>query len=103
MKKLSLYLIFSSLAFFASGQYYLRGEVIDEKNKPLPFAKIFVHSLRAFYTSGATSGDFGINVKQLNDSLTVSLDGYERTTVRVKTDQWQKIVLKSTEIGRAHV
>ena len=84
------------IANLAIGQYYLRGEIKDEKNKPLPNAKIFVHSSRTLFTSGATAGDFGINEKVLYDSLTITLDGYEKTTVRVKTDQWQKIILKLT-------
>ena len=84
------------IANVATGQYYLRGEIKDEKNKPLPNAKIFVHSSRTLFTSGATAGDFGINEKVLYDSLTITLDGYEKTTVRVKTDQWQKIILKLT-------
>jgi len=56
------------IANVATGQYYLRGEIKDEKNKPLPNAKIFVHSSRTLFTSGATAGDFGINEKVLYDS-----------------------------------
>jgi len=96
LKRLFLYFFFLVIANVAVGQYYLRGEIKDEKNKPLPNAKIFVHSSRTLFTSGATAGDFGINEKVLYDSLTITLDGYEKTTVRVKTDQWQKIILKLT-------
>ena len=96
MKRLFLYFFFLVIANVATGQYYLRGEIKDEKNKPLPNAKIFVHSSHTLFTSGATAGDFGINEKVLYDSLTITLDGYEKTTVRVKTDQWQKIILKLT-------
>ena len=96
MKRLFLYFFFLVIANVAVGQYYLRGEIKDEKNKPLPNAKIFVHSSRTLFTSGASAGDFGINEKVLYDSLTITLDGYEKTTVRVKTDQWQKIILKLT-------
>ncbi len=96
MKRLFLYFFFLVIANVAVGQYYLRGEIKDEKNKPLPNAKIFVHSSRTLFTSGATAGDFGINEKVLYDSLTITLDGYEKTTVKVKTDQWQKIILKLT-------
>jgi Ca-activated chloride channel family protein len=45
------------------------------------------------YQSGI-QGSFGITVKSLYDSLTLSLDGYESKTVKVKTDIWQTIVLK---------
>ena len=96
MKRVLIYFIFFFTANFASGQYYLRGEIKDEKNKPLPYAKIFVHSLRASFNSGAVSGDFGINIRSLNDSLTITLDGYEKTTVSVRAEKWQKIILKLT-------
>lgn len=94
LKKLLSYFVLLFLAAPAFSQYYLRGEVKDEKNQPLPNAKIYVHSAKAFYFSGASYGSFGITVQNLFDSLTVSLDGYETKTVRVKTDVWQNISLK---------
>jgi Ca-activated chloride channel family protein len=94
LKKLLTYSVLLLFASHASGQYYLRGEVKDEKNQPLSNAKIYVHSAKAFYYSGASYGSFGITVRNLYDSLTVSLDGYESKTLRVKTDTWQNIVLK---------
>ncbi len=54
-----------------------------------------MHSARAQYHSGS-QGSFGINVASLYDSLTFSLDGYEPKTLRVKTDQWQSIILKTS-------
>jgi len=81
------------LANNAFGQYYLRGEIKDEHNQGIQNAKIFLHSARALYYSG-TYGGFGINTINLFDSLTISLDGYEAKTIRVKTDQWQNITLK---------
>ncbi len=92
--------MFLLLASPAYSQYYLRGAVKDEQNKPLPGAKIFVQSLRNYFVAGASSADFGIVVRNLYDSLTVSLDGYETQTLSVKADQWQNIVLKiSTDIA----
>jgi Ca-activated chloride channel family protein len=84
------------LPLCSNAQYYLRGEVKDNKNKPLPYAKIFLHSLRMNYFAGAGSATFGLNSKLLYDSLTISLEGYETKTIRVKTDQWQTIQLKPT-------
>jgi len=86
----------SLLATTAYSQYYLRGEIKDEKNRPLSNARIFLHSGRSYFFSGASSGGFGINTKQLNDSLTITLDGYENKTVAVKSTQWQTIILKLT-------
>ena len=96
MKKLVIYFFLLILAGNVSGQYYLRGEIKDEKNQGLQNAKIFLHSAKAIYYSG-TYGGFGINVMSAYDSLTISLDGYETRSVRVRTDQWQNIILKISE------
>jgi Ca-activated chloride channel homolog len=93
LKELVLYCCLLLSASVTSGQYYLRGEVRDEKNSPLPNVKIFVHSARTLFYSGS-SGSFGINVPNLNDSLTFTLDGYDIKTIKVKSDAWQNIVLK---------
>lgn len=98
MKKLALYFFLVVFAVHAKGQYYLRGEIKDEKNQGLQNAKIFLHSAKAIYYTG-TYGGFGINVIGAYDSLTISLDGYETRSVRVKSDQWQNIVLKISAIS----
>ncbi len=77
-------------------QYYLRGEIKDEKNQGLQNARIFLHSAKAIYYAG-TYGGFGINVTGAYDSLTITLDGYETKIIRVRSDQWQNIVLKISE------
>ncbi|MEO7524582.1 MAG: von Willebrand factor type A domain-containing protein [Ferruginibacter sp.] len=94
MKKLFSYCLFFLPAFPAFSQYYLRGEVKDEKRQPLQNAKIFVHSAKAYYHSGAAYGSFGITMQKLYDTLTISLDGYEIKTIAVKSDVWQNVILK---------
>lgn len=71
----------------------MRGEIKDEKNAPIQNARIFVHSAKAYFYSGTTGG-FGITMNNLYDSITVTKDGYESVTARVKTDSWQNITLK---------
>ena len=93
LKRPVIYCFLFLLANNAFGQYYLRGEIKDEQNQGIQHAKIFLHSAKAIYYSG-TYGGFGINVTNLYDSLTISLDGYESKTTRVRSDQWQNIVLK---------
>lgn len=95
MKKLVLYFLNIFLIIPSFGQYYLRGEIKDEKNSPLQNVNIFVHSARALFRSGF-QGSFGFAVLTPYDSLTFSLDGYESKTLKVKTDLWQNIVLKSS-------
>lgn len=93
MKKPAIYFFLLLIANSAFGQYYLRGEIKDEKNQGLQHAQIFLHSVKAIYYSG-TYGSFGITVLNPYDSLTISLDGYESRVIRVKSDDWQNIILK---------
>lgn len=81
------------LACTAHAQYYLRGEIKDEKNQPLQNVKILLHSNNHFYYSGP-GGGFGITTNIIIDSISVSLDGYEPKTVKVNCEQWQYITLK---------
>ncbi len=75
---LILFLLIVSIS--ASAQFYLRGEVRDEKSNLLPNAKIVLQSSPYVYGSGG-SGYFGIPVSQKNDSVTVSLSGYQTITL----------------------
>ncbi|MEO7264840.1 MAG: von Willebrand factor type A domain-containing protein [Ferruginibacter sp.] len=95
MKKLVIYILFIFCAHKVAGQYYLRGEVKDEKNLPLQNVRIFVHSSRTIFYSGAY-GSFGFTVLPLYDSLTVSLDGFETRSFGIKANDWQNIILKTT-------
>lgn len=79
---------------YANAQYYLRGEIKDEKNQYLQNVKIMLHSTRYIYYSG-TSGGFGITCRNLSDSITLILDGYETKSFAVKTDVFQQITLKA--------
>lgn len=93
MAKLILYLLSFAFAYNASGQYYLRGEVKDEKNNGIQNVKIFLHSAKANYHTG-NQGSFGITVNKIFDTITLSIDGYEPQTRRVKSDLWQSITMK---------
>ncbi len=93
MKRLFLYFFACLFAGEASGQYYLRGQVTNDKNQPVQNVKIFLHSAKANYTSGAQGG-FGITVMRLYDTLTLTKEGYEPQTLPVKSDQWQSILMK---------
>ncbi|MBK8520875.1 MAG: von Willebrand factor type A domain-containing protein [Chitinophagaceae bacterium] len=93
MKKCFFYILFIVLAFTARAQYYLRGEIKDEKNQSLQNAKVLLHSTKHVYYSG-TYGGFGITTRTLWDSLTISVDGYEPKCLKVNAEQWQYITLK---------
>jgi Ca-activated chloride channel homolog len=81
------------LVFTTRAQYYLRGEIKDEKNQPLQNAKILLHSNNRIYFSGS-GGGFGINTSQQMDSLIITLDGYEPKSVKANAVLWQFITLK---------
>jgi Ca-activated chloride channel homolog len=93
LKKLATYCLTLLAVLPSFSQFYLRGQIKDEKNNYLQNVKIFVHSARLLYQSG-TQGSFGFTISKAYDSLTFTLDGYEAKTLKVKTDQWQNIVLK---------
>lgn len=82
-----------TLLAHANAQYYIRGEVKDEKDNPLQNVKIYMHSNHLLYTTGITGG-FGITTSILNDSLTFSLQGYETKSVNVKASVYQMVMLK---------
>ncbi len=94
MLQRSLYIIYFSIsALVASAQYYIRGEVRDEKNQALAGVKIILHSNHSLYYSGS-SGAFGITTKTLLDSMSFSIEGYETKTIKINADQWQTVNLK---------
>lgn len=95
MKKTIAYYLLMCLTLSAQSQYYLRGNVRDEKNNALQYGKIFLHSSKNSAQTGY-EGSFGISCKQLYDSVTISLNGFEPKTVFVKTDVFVSIVLKPT-------
>jgi Ca-activated chloride channel homolog len=93
LKQLLVYLMLAFLAPGAMGQYYLRGEIIDEKKQPVQNVKILLHSSKMIYYSG-TSGGFGIETRTLYDSVTLSLDGYETKITGIKADLYQNLDIK---------
>jgi Ca-activated chloride channel homolog len=76
------------------GQYYYRGDVLDEKNKLVPNANIYMHSNKMLMSAGS-SGSFGLmSTKAIVDTFTVSIDGYEKVTIPVYKDKYNTIKLK---------
>lgn len=90
------YAILTSFLFIiaAHAQYYLRGEIRDEKNNPLSNARILLHSTGYVYSSGS-SGSFGIMTTKHVDSVTVSLDGYQSLSIKLEADKYHSLVLKT--------
>jgi len=93
VQRIFIIIIILALAHPASAQYYITGDIKDEKEQPLQNVKIYMPSKRAIFHSGITGG-FGIPSSNLYDSLIISLDGYETQSLKIKADQYQKIILK---------
>ncbi|MBC7686701.1 MAG: von Willebrand factor type A domain-containing protein [Aquabacterium sp.] len=93
MKKLIAYTFTCCLVLTINAQYYLRGEIQDEKKLPLQNVRLVLQSSQMIYYSG-TAGGFGISTKTLKDSLTLSLDGYETKKIGVQADVFQSVIMK---------
>lgn len=76
-----------------NAQFYIRGEVLNEKSEGLQNVKIIVHSTGLLYNSGS-EGSFGILGAKQTDSLSFYLEGYEAIHIRVNTASYVKVNLK---------
>ncbi|MGN6247950.1 MAG: YfbK domain-containing protein [Ginsengibacter sp.] len=90
-----MFTIFTALFFVHQtfAQYYIKGEVRDEQGNALQNVKIYMPESNSLYSSGVAGG-FGIPTRNITDSLVFSLEGYLTKGVRIKTSQYQKIVLQ---------
>jgi Ca-activated chloride channel family protein len=100
LPKVILTVLFIILVCHTNAQYYIRGDVKDEKNQPLQNVKIYMPGNHSLYYSGITGG-FGIPSSHLYDSLIFSADGFETRSLKIKTDTYQEVMLKvlSTSIS----
>lgn len=97
MKRFFTYLLFFAAVKTAQGQFYLRGQITDDKKNPVSNARILVYSLKSYFYSGAGNGTFGISLKVPTDSLLINAEGFEPLTILVKSSEWQNINLKPLE------
>lgn len=89
----SIFTISVLLVYYGSfGQYYIRGEVKDEKGALLQNVKIWRPSTKSLFYSGNTGG-FGIPSNTLKDSLEFSADGFSTQVFNIRADEYQNIVL----------
>lgn len=88
-------LLFNAVSY---SQYYLRGEIKDESNKPLSNVKILLLSTGYIYYSGS-SGGFGIMSTKSIDSVSLTIDGFQPVTVQLLNNKYENIVLKMLASG----
>ncbi|HVE60769.1 MAG TPA: hypothetical protein VNA26_03065, partial [Chitinophagaceae bacterium] len=97
--KRTIYIVFF-LSFCIHGsaqQYYLKGQVNDEGGNGLQNVSILQGSSGYVFYTGS-SGAFGILTGRLKDSLTFSLDGYEKKTIGVTATDFSTITLKKANV-----
>jgi Ca-activated chloride channel family protein len=78
----------------AQAQYYLRGEVKNERGQWLQGARINLSSKGSFPYFSGSSGSFGIAVSKITDSIHISRDGYEDLVMAIDTRKFQSLVMK---------
>ena len=76
-------------------QYYLRGEVKDEKGRLMTGVSIHLHSKGNYPFSSGGTGYFGIPSSLRIDTITLSYDGFEILRKAVETNEYQILVLKA--------
>lgn len=86
-------LLLTFLFATASAQYYLRGEIRDEKGNTLSNAKLKLQSSNLLYYSG-NKGSFGIVSTKEWDTLFITLDGYQDLALKVEAGRYHIIALK---------
>ncbi|HXS54557.1 MAG TPA: von Willebrand factor type A domain-containing protein [Hanamia sp.] len=96
MQKILVIILMVALYSPLSAQYYIKGDVKNEKGEPMQNVKIYMPATRAVYYSGFTGG-FGIPSTSLHDSLIFSMDGFITQPLKVKTSDYQSIVMKMLE------
>jgi Ca-activated chloride channel family protein len=83
----------------ASAQFYVKGQVTDESGRLLQNVLIYLHSTGYVYYSG-TEGSFGISSSQKKDTLSVSLDGFEKQVFPFDATVFLNIRLKKAPYNK---
>ena len=94
MKNFISIIAISFIVLNCNAQYYLRGQIKDEKKENLQNVKIVLHSDKLLYYSGS-SGGFGISSTKAKDSITLDLDGYETKTIPIEANNYVEVILKA--------
>jgi Ca-activated chloride channel homolog len=99
-----LILLFSMGSVSLPAQYFFTGEVKDAHGDGLQNGSINVLSTGSSYRPGV-HGEFGIISRRLNDTVTLSFDGYEPYTAAVSAAEFLQVTLKSlafTAVSNRH-
>jgi Ca-activated chloride channel family protein len=87
-------LFFLLAACATHAQYYLRGEIRDERGRLLEGVRINLYSRGSFPYYSGNAGTFGISTVFASDTLSLHLDGYEPLRLFIDTRKFQNLVMK---------
>lgn len=94
MKKCS-WVLLCMLAFSPLySQYYLRGEIKDQRGRMLSGVQILLASKGQIPFYSGSGGTFGINTSTQNDTLTLLYEGYDTLVVPVNAHTYHTLLLK---------
>ncbi len=98
LKLLRMYrLLIILISFFyttnTGAQYYLRGEIKDNRGKKLEGVSIHLLSKGSIPFLSGKDGDFGIPLNKITDSIFLSLPGYEPAKLWVNASSFQYLTL----------
>jgi Ca-activated chloride channel homolog len=79
--------------FTVFAQFYMRGEIKNERGETLQNVRIAVHSTQLLYYTGI-EGEFGITSTHQFDSLTLSCDNYDPLVVKINAQDYTRLTLK---------
>ncbi|MCW3081432.1 von Willebrand factor type A domain-containing protein [Segetibacter sp.] len=96
MRLLALIIFLLLITATAQSQYYLRGELKDEKGTGLQGARITLFSKGTYPFITGSSGTFGIPTSLKVDTITFYLPGYDTLKTAVVTTEYGHFTLKST-------
>jgi Ca-activated chloride channel family protein len=94
MKKVLLAILFIIINSSLLSQYYLRGEIKDEKGNLLQGVKINLSSKGRYPFYSGESGLFGLPTSVAVDTITLSMEGFETFKKAVDTRLYQILTIK---------
>jgi Ca-activated chloride channel family protein len=94
MTRLAWVLLLCFPAYPLFSQYYLRGEIKDNRGRLLEGVKINLSSRGTYVYYSGNSGTFGIPLAVTTDTIILNLDGYEAFRAVVDTKKFQSLVMK---------
>jgi Ca-activated chloride channel family protein len=98
LRRTTIYIIalFFLHSIAAAQQYYLKGDIKDEAGNPLQNVSILQASTGYLYYNGQ-DGSFGLVFNKKRDTLTFSLNGFQKQKILVDATNYYRVKLKKQQ------